>query len=83
MLNPEWSNPLMHASASVWVEYMATTVLLFKQFPHLKRKPYWGNHFWAQGYCVGTVGLDEEMIRKYVKYQEGKERHEEQLKLQY
>ena len=34
-------------------------------------------------YCVDTVGLNEEMIRKYVKYQEKKERHEEQLKLQY
>ncbi|HBK4626256.1 TPA: transposase, partial [Klebsiella michiganensis] len=30
----------------------------------------WGNHFWARGYCVDTVGINEEMIRKYVKYQE-------------
>jgi REP element-mobilizing transposase RayT len=41
-------------------------------FPHLKKKPYWGNHFWAPGYCVDTVGLNEEMIRKYVKFQEQK-----------
>ncbi|MDH4319573.1 MAG: transposase [Desulfobulbaceae bacterium] len=33
-------------------------------------KPYWGNHFWARGYCVDTVGLDEDKIRRYVKYQE-------------
>jgi putative transposase len=33
----------------------------------------WGNHFWANGYCVDTVGLDSEMIRKYVKYQEQNE----------
>ena len=31
---------------------------------------YWGNHFRALGYCVDTVGLNTEMIRKYVKYQE-------------
>ena len=37
---------------------------VFKQFPSLKHKPYWGNHFWARGYCVDTVGLDAEMIRK-------------------
>jgi len=43
--------------------------------------PYWGNHFWAKGYCVDTVGLDSEMIRKYVKYQEKKERVSEQLDL--
>ncbi len=60
-----------------------SAIRVFKQFPYLKRKPYWGNHFWAPGYCVDTVGLNEEMIRKYVKFQETKERHEEQLKLQY
>jgi putative transposase len=60
-----------------------SAIRVFEQFPHLKRKPYWGNHFWAPGYCVDTVGLDEKMIRKYVKFQENKERHEEQLKLQY
>lgn len=60
-----------------------TAIRIFKQFPHLKRKPYWGNHFWAPGYCVDTVGLNEEMILKYVKFQETKERHEEQLRLKY
>ena len=38
------------------------------------RKKYWGNHFWARGYCVDTIGLNLEMIRNYVKYQEKKER---------
>ena len=41
-----------------------------------KERPYWGNHFWAEGYCVDTVGLDAEMIRKYVVFQEKKERTE-------
>ncbi len=43
---------------------------VFNQFPELKQRPYWGNHFWAEGYCVDTVGLDSEMIQKYVKYQD-------------
>ena len=51
-----------------------TALQVFKQFPYLKGKPYWGNHFWAQGYCVDTVGVDAEMIRQYVKYQEAKEK---------
>ena len=41
---------------------------LFDQFPDL-RKRYWGQHMWSRGYCVSTVGLDEEHVRKYVKWQ--------------
>ena len=51
-----------------------TALQVFRQFPYLKQKPYWGNHFWAKGYCVDTVGVDAEMIRKYVKYQKKNER---------
>ena len=51
-----------------------TAIRVFKQFPYLKTKPYWGNHLWARGYCVDTVGVDADMIRKYVKYQEKHER---------
>jgi putative transposase len=29
-----------------------------------------GLHFWATGYCVSTVGLDEERIRRYIREQE-------------
>ena len=60
-----------------------SAIRVFKRFPYLKEKPYWGNHFWARGYCVDTVGLDAEMIRKYVKYQEAKDRVSEQLGLKY
>lgn len=54
-----------------------TAIRIFMQYPYLRERPYWGNHFWAQGYCVDTVGLDEEMIRKYIVYQEKKERESE------
>ena len=56
-----------------------TALRLFTKFPYLKKKPYWGNHFWAKGYCVDTVGVDAEMIRKYVKYQEKKERLQKEI----
>ncbi len=52
-------------------------IKLFKSYPNLKKKPYWGNHFWAKGYFVNTVGLNEEMIRKYVIHQEKEERRVE------
>ena len=55
-----------------------TAIRVFNKFRKLKQKPYWGNHFWSRGYCVDTVGLDEEMVRKYIKYQEKEERRQEQ-----
>jgi len=54
-----------------------TAIRVLNKFQTLKKKPYWGNHFWARGYCVDTVGLDADKIRKYVKYQEAKERKAE------
>ena len=56
-------------------------IKLFKSYPDLKKKPYLGIHFWARGYFVNTIGLDEETIRKYVKYQEEQEKKEEQQQL--
>jgi len=41
-----------------------TAIKMFKSYPGLRKKPYWGNHFWSPGYCVDTIGLDAEMIRK-------------------
>ena len=54
---------------------------IFTRFSYLKQKPYWGNHFWAKGYCVDTVGIDADMIRKYVKYQEKQEQRQMQMNL--
>ena len=51
-----------------------TAIRVFNKFRHLKKKPYWGNHFWTKGYCVDTIGLDSEMVRKYVKYQHDKDK---------
>ncbi len=44
---------------------------LFDHYPELRKK-YWGQHVWSRGYCVSTVGLDEERIKKYVKWQNQK-----------
>ena len=60
-----------------------TAIRVFNKFKELKQRPYWGNHFWARGYCVDTVGLDEEKIRAYVKYQEKREREAEQKDLDF
>jgi len=49
---------------------------LFQRYESLGRR-YWGRHLWARGYCVSTIGLDEEKIRKYVQWQEKQEKHDE------
>ena len=56
---------------------------LFHRFERLSKR-YWGRHLWSRGYCVSTVstvGLDEDQIRKYVKWQNHKDRQSEQLGL--
>ncbi len=44
-----------------------------------KQKSFTGFHFWSRGYCVSTVGLEEEAVRKYIREQEEEEKREEQL----
>jgi putative transposase len=44
----------------------------------LKRKRGFTNlHFWIRGYCVSTVGLDEEKVRKYIREQEKMDRDQQ------
>jgi putative transposase len=52
-------------------------IAVFQQAKRLRTKPYRGNHFWGRDYCVTAVGIDEEKIQRYVKYQEDAERLDE------
>jgi putative transposase len=36
-----------------------SAIKIFDTYTELKNR-YWGSHFWAKGYCVSTIGLDEE-----------------------
>ena len=40
-----------------------------------------GRSFWSRGYCVSTVGLDEDQIRRYVREQEEHDQRQEELDL--
>jgi len=46
-----------------------------------KARNFTGENFWARGYFVSTVGLDEETIRAYIREQEKVDEHYDQLKL--
>ena len=46
-----------------------------------KKRNFTGQHFWARGYFVSTVGRDEEIIREYIRHQEQEDRRVDQLNL--
>jgi putative transposase len=53
---------------------------LFQRYEKIGKR-YWGRHLWARGFCVSTIGLNEEQVRKYVKWQEKKEKEIEKRQL--
>lgn len=46
-----------------------------------RKRNFVGQHFWARGYFVSTVGRDEEVIRRYIRDQEKEDARLEQLNL--
>ena len=46
-----------------------------------KKRYFVGQHFWARGYFVSTVGRDTEVIREYIKKQEEEDKRLEQMNL--
>jgi len=47
----------------------------------LSRQNFTGEHFRARGYFVSTVGLDENMVRAYIRNQEEEDERYDQMKL--
>ncbi len=45
------------------------------------RRNFVGQHFWARGYFVSTVGRDEEVIREYIRQQEAEDKRLDQMQL--
>jgi putative transposase len=46
-----------------------------------RQRNFVGQHFWARGYFVSTVGRDEQVIREYIRHQEKEDRRLDQLQL--
>jgi putative transposase len=65
-------------SISMVIGYLKgkSAIQIHRQLQGVK-KGFTGKHFWSRGYCVSTVGMDEETIRAYVRNQEELERQEE------
>ena len=55
-----------------------TATMIFEKHGNLKYK-FGNRHFWATGYYVSTVELNEETIRKYIREQEKQDMLEDKL----
>ena len=58
-----------------------STILLHQRYG--RKMNFIGLKFWSRGYCVSTVGLDEAVIRNYIRTQEEREKREDQIDLDY
>ena len=61
--------PPKHAVSTI-VGYLKgkSAMIMFEKYSRLKRN-FKGHSFWARGYCVNTVGMDEAKVSKYIKDQ--------------
>jgi putative transposase len=73
--------PPKHAVAQV-VGYIKgkSAIHIARTFGERKRN-FVGQHFWARGYFVSTVGRDEAVIREYIRHQEKEDKRMDQLSL--
>jgi putative transposase len=72
----------IHILVSIPPKYSVSTIagylkgksamIVFEKYSNL-RKNFKGHNFWARGYYVSTVGLDEAKVRKYIQDQENNE----------
>jgi putative transposase len=79
-----------HVHLVVWIppKYATSDVMgylkgklaikVFRRFEKLRQRLL-GGHLWSRGYCVSTIGIDEERIRQYVRWQEAKDRERENM----
>ena len=80
----------VHMLISIPPKYAVSQVVGFikgKSAIHLARvyaerkRSFVGQHFWARGYFVSTVGRDETVIREYIKRQEEEDMRLDQMRL--
>ena len=57
-----------------------SAIHIARKFAGLKRN-FTGENFWARGYFVSTVGLDENMVRAYIRRQDEDDARYDQMKL--
>jgi putative transposase len=46
-----------------------------------RKRNFLGQNFWARGYCVSTIGLDEKTIQEYIRAQEEADKKLDQMRM--
>ena len=75
------SNPPKYAVSQVIGYIKGKSAIHMARVYGEKKRNFVGQHFWARGYFVSTVGRDETMIREYIRHQEQEDQRIEQLSL--
>lgn len=57
-----------------WIKGKSSEKLL-KSFERLSQQ-YWGRHLWARGYFVSTIGISDEIIKRYIEKHREEEKQE-------
>ena len=73
--------PKMSVSSAVGFIKGKSAISIARRFKG-KQRNFNGEAFWARGYYVSTVGLDEMMVREYIRNQEKNDIHRDQLSLE-
>ncbi|BCD99835.1 IS200/IS605 family transposase [Marinagarivorans cellulosilyticus] len=73
--------PKMSVSSAVGFIKGKSAISIARRFKG-KQRNFNGEAFWARGYYVSTVGLDEMMVREYIRNQEKNDIHRDQLNLE-
>ncbi len=73
-----WIPPKYAVSAVMGYLKGKLAIRLLQKYERLG-KQFWGRHLWGRGYCVSTIGIDEQRIREYVQWQEKREQEIEKL----
>ncbi len=68
-----WMPPKYAVSSVMGYLKGKLAIRLFQRYERLGKR-LWGRHLWSRGYCVSTVGINEEQIRQYVRWQEKKDK---------
>ena len=67
-----WIPPKYAVSAVMGYLKGKLAIRLLQRYERLG-KQFWGRHVCGRGYCVSTIGIDEQRIREYVQWQEKRE----------
>ena len=73
--------PPKHAVAQVVGYIKGKSAIHIARMYGGRKRNFTGEHFWARGYYVSTVGRDEETIREYIRRQDEEDRRYDQLRL--